>query len=60
MPPVPGPFLEDLRPCGGLCFATRRISAFKMYDFHEYVFEALIGATPDYLAFGHARHAVNS
>ena len=60
MPPIPAEFANRLSPCGEICFATRSINPFKMYDFNEYLFEALMGEAPDYLAFGHAGHGVNS
>jgi hypothetical protein len=60
VPPIPERFAVDLKACGKLCFSTRNIHPFKMYDFREYLFEALSGTLPDYLAFSHAGHGVNS
>jgi hypothetical protein len=60
IPPIPGHFVDKLRSFGQSCFATRRIHPFRMYDFHQYLIEALTGKATDYLAFGHAGHGVNS
>ena len=60
IPPIPVRFAADLKPCGKLCFSTRDVHPFKMYDFHEYLFEALLSTPPDYLAFSHAGHGANS
>jgi hypothetical protein len=51
IPPIPERFAADLKPCGKLCFSTRSIHPFKMYDFREYLFEVLLSTVPDYLAF---------
>jgi hypothetical protein len=42
------------------CFATREIDPTAMFMFDEYIREALTGTAPDYLAFCHAGHGMNS
>ena len=60
LPPIPGRFGNKLRMVEEWCFATREIDPMAMYLFDEYISEALIGVAPDYLAFCHAGHGINS
>jgi hypothetical protein len=60
LPPIPGRFANELRTVEEWCFATREINPMAMYLFDDYIREALLGTAPDYLAFCHAGHGINS
>src|SRR5688572_5088714 len=60
LPPIPSRFANQLRTVEEWCFATREINPMAMYMFDDYVKEALLGTAPDYLAFCHAGHGINS
>jgi hypothetical protein len=59
-PPIPDDFARELRKTVEWCFSTRAIDPGALYMFDEYLAEALRGAAPDYVAFCHAGHGVNS
>jgi hypothetical protein len=60
LPPVPDRFKRSLRVIGEWCFATRKVDAMRMYLFDDYLNEVLTRKTPDYVAFSHAGHGINS
>jgi hypothetical protein len=60
LPPVPERFTKNLRVIGEWCFATRKVDAMRMYLFDDYLNEVLTEKTPDYVAFSHAGHGINS
>jgi hypothetical protein len=60
LPPVPDRFKKNLRVIEEWCFATRKVDAMRMYFFDDYIKEVLTKKTPDYVAFSHAGHGINS
>jgi hypothetical protein len=60
LPPIPDRFVKNLRRIEPWCYATRQIDPMGMYFFDDYIWEAVAGKTPDYLAFSHAGHGINS
>lgn len=60
LPPIPGRFIESLRPVEPWCFSTRKTSGMAMYFFDRHWKEPLVRRTRPYLAFGHAGHGANS
>lgn len=60
LPPIPQRFASELRTTTTWCFSTRTIDPMAMYMFDRYLWEALTGRAPDYLAFSHAGHGINS
>src|SRR5688572_6246158 len=60
LPPVPDRFEKDLRVIEEWCFATRKVDAWRKYDFSHYIREVLTRKTPNYVAFSHAGHGINS
>lgn len=60
LPPIPERFRSDLRTIAAWCFASRKIDPMSMYSFDFYLVEALMGRSPEYIAFCHAGHGINS
>ena len=60
LPPVPERFASALRKTREWCFSTREIDPMVMYMFDTYLHDALADQSPDYVAFSHAGHGVNS
>lgn len=60
LPPIPERFSNALRMTTNWCFSTCAINPDVMYMFDQYLWEALAGQSPDYLAFSHAGHGLNS
>ncbi len=60
LPPVPERFASALRKTGEWCFSTREIDPMGMYFFDGHIEEVQSGQAPDYVAFSHAGHGINS